>query len=228
MTMQSGSLTDGLKVLITPSLVSTTSTALGESEATVTKGLSAALFAIFCMLASKADDRSFLDPMFAMIKNPSAEANVIGAVPGGEGAVSGPGGTRFMSELFAGKTESVYEALSSFTGLTQSKASSLFPIAGPLALGYLGATISSAGMDMTDLSHMLLTQRNAITRVVPSTLTSIIGMGSQTGVTANRALDIPFRKASPWRWLVPLLLIVLVLWGLVWLLGGHRNTEFTR
>jgi outer membrane protein OmpA-like peptidoglycan-associated protein len=215
--VQPGSFIDSVKSLITPSLVSNVSTVLDESEATVTKGLGAALSTIFGTLASKADDRPFMSRVFEMVKDPAAETRLLG-FPAGESSSTSLSG-RFMWALFGRRTDSVDRALSSFTGVTPSKAASLLNLASPLALGYLGKTVRTGGMDIAGLSNMLLTQKNAIIRLVPSSLSS--GMGPQLADTTYRTVDTAVRKPAPWRWLAPVLPLLLALWALVWLFDGR-------
>ncbi len=231
-TMPSDSFIAGLKGLVTPGVVSKASAALGESEATVRKGLGAAVSTIFGTLASKADDRSFMSHVFDMVKDPAAESNVLGtsATLGGVGASSAAGigglGNRFMSALFANKMESVGKALSGFAGVKQSTAGSMLSLAGPLALSYLGRTVRKGGLDISGLSKMLLSQKNAIMRLVPSSLSSVLGFGPQITDASYRTVDTAVRKVSPARWLVPLTLILLAVLGLLWLFGGRSPAGY--
>jgi len=218
MPMQPGNFMDGLKALVTPGLVSTACSALGESEVTVRKGLGAALSMILGALASKAEERSFMSRVFEMIKDPAAETSPLGTMAAGDVSSSSPGG-RFLSALFGGKTDSIAQSLSRFAGVTQPKASSLLNLAGPLVLGYLGKTVRTSGLDPAGLSSMLLTQKNAIMRVAPNSLSSLLGIGSQI---PYRIVDPAVRKPSAWRWVLPLLLILLAIAGLLWLFSGRN------
>ena len=222
MAMQPGNFIDGLKALVTPSLVTKASAALGESEATVTKGLGGALSTIFGALASKADDPGFMSTIFDMIKDPAAETNVFGAFTAPD-ASSNSLSSRFMSALFGGRTESVGRTLSAFAGINPSSATSLMSIAGPLALGYLGRTVRNGRLDVSSLTNLLLTQKSSIMKLVPAGLSSVLGIRSEVANTAYRTADSAVQKAAPWRWLAPVLLLLLALWTLVWLFGGRNG-----
>ncbi|HET9942269.1 MAG TPA: OmpA family protein [Terriglobia bacterium] len=208
MPMPPGSFIDGVRALVTPSLVSKASATLGESEATITKALGAALSTIFGTLASKADDRGFMGRMFEIIKDPAAESNILGAFSGAGSEPLSTGLTsRFMSTLFGRTTDTVGSALGAFAGVRSSTASSLLSLAGPLALGYLGKTVRNSGMDVSGLSTLLLSHRSAIMRLVPSGLMTVLGTHSKVS-----------GKPAPWQWLTPALLVLLgfgVLVGLV-------------
>ena len=100
----SGGFVEGFRALITPDVVSKASTAFGESESAVTKGMGAALPALFGVLASKASDRSFMSRIIDMVRDPVAESSAAGNVSQilntGESTETGMSlGTRFMSAL---------------------------------------------------------------------------------------------------------------------------------
>jgi OmpA-OmpF porin, OOP family len=213
MTMETGAFIEGLRSLITTDVVAKASSAFGESEASVTRGLTAALPMMIGALAVKADDRSLMNRIFEIVQDPASEGSVRGNISTllGSGSSTTPGvslGNRFMSLLFGSRTESLGRALSNFAGVRPSTASSMLRLAAPLALGYLGRTVRKEGLDASGLSNMLLGQRNAIMRLVPATFWNVLGVSSQVA-------DTVVRKASPWRRVVPLLLVLLALLGLV-------------
>jgi outer membrane protein OmpA-like peptidoglycan-associated protein len=219
MTMEQGGFIDGLRALITPDVVAKASSAFGESEASVTRGLGAALPMVFGALATKASDRSLISRVLDLAKDPAAEGGVLGNIANliGPGAAGTPGaslGSRFMSMLFGSNMDSLGRTLSSFAGVRPSTAASMLSLAGPLALGYLGRTVRKEGLDASSLSNLLQGQKSAIMRLVPNALSNMIGAGSQTAEAA-------VQKASSWRWLVPVVLGLLALWGLLWLFGSR-------
>jgi OmpA-OmpF porin, OOP family len=228
MAMPSGGFIDGLRALITPDVVTKASSVYGESEAAVTKGLGAVLPTVLGALASKATDRSLMSRVLDLSKDPAVESNVgnvanlVGTAP-----LSTPGmslGNRFMSMLFGANTESIDRAVSNFAGVKPSTAASMLSLAGPLVLGYLGRIVRREGFDASGLSNMLIGQKNSIMRLVPNAFSSFLGVGAQAADTAYRTADTVVRKASPLRWLAPLLLAVLAVWGLTWLYGSRDRT----
>ena len=231
--MQSaGDLIDSLKALITPDVVTKASSVFGESEAAITKGFGAALPTVLGALASKANDRSFMSRLFDLIKEPAADGSFLGNVTNlvGSGASSSPVmslGSRFLSMLFGSNTYSISNALSSFAGVKPSTGSSMLNIAGPLVLGLLGKTVRRSGLDSSGLASMLLEQKNSILGLVPNSLSNLLSSGAQAVEDAYRTAETAVRAASPWRWLLPVLLGLLALWGLFSLLGRRPVTTVT-
>ena len=226
---QSGSsLMDGLKALITPEVVSKASSIFGESEFALTKGFDAAVPMVLGGLANKATDRSFMSKLFDLVKEPAADGSILGNVAGllGSGTSSSPMGlgSRLMSMLFGGNTSPLTSALSNSAGLRPSTASSLLNLAAPLVVSFLGRTVRRDGLDSAGLTNMLLGQRSSILGVLPNSLSSVLDVGRETTQAAYRTVETAARKASPWRWLLPVLLGLLALWGLFWLFGTRERT----
>jgi len=227
----SGGFVEGFRALITPEVVSKASTAFGESESAVTKGLSAALPALFGVLASKASDRSFMSRIVDMVRDPVAETSAAGNVSQilttGESATTGMSlGNRFMSALFGSNTETVGRALSSYAGVRPSTGASMLGLAAPLALGYLGKTVRSEGLDATSLSTMLLVQKNRILGLIPRSILNIVGIGPQMAdATTMRTTEATSRGSSGWMWFLAALLGLLAIWGL-YSAYGRRTVDY--
>ena len=219
MTMEPAAFIDGMRALITREVVANASITFGESEASVTRGLTAALPMVLGALATKAGNRSLMSRIFDLIQDPAAED----CAPGNVANLVGPRasitlgvslGNRFVSLLLGNNTESIGRVLSSFAGVRLSTAASMLSLAGPLALGYLGKTVRREGLDVSGLSSRLLAQRNAIMRFIPNAFTSVPGFGPQMA-------DTVVQKTTPWKWVVPLLLALLAIWVLVSILGNR-------
>jgi hypothetical protein len=114
--------------------------------------------------------------------------------------------------------------LSSFAGVKSSTASSLLNLAAPLVLSFLGRTVRREGLDSTGLTNMLLGQRSSILGLLPNSLSSVLDVGRETTEATYRTVETAARKASPWRWRLPVLLGLLGLWGLFSLFGRREQT----
>jgi OOP family OmpA-OmpF porin len=228
----SGGFVEGFRSLITTDVVSKASVAFGESESAVTKGLSAAVPALFGVLASKASDRSFMSRIVDMVKDPVAETSAAGNVSqilntGESTGTSTSLGNRFMSALFGGNTESIGRALSSYAGVRPSTGASMLGLAAPLALGYLGRTVRSESLDATSLSTMLLVQKNRILGLIPRSILNIVGITPLLANTATtiRTSEPAVRTSSGWMWFLAGLLGVLAIWGL-YSSYGRRDADY--
>ena len=216
----SSSLLDGFRSLITPDVVARASSTFAESEIAIDKGLGALVPTVFGAIASNAGDRNFMSQLFDMIRDPGVDNNVASIL--GSGVSSQPTrslGNRFMSMLFGYNTSTVATALSSFSGLKSSTTLSLLGVAGPLVLGYLGNVVRRQSLDVSGLSNMLLGQRSTIMSYLPGSLSSLASTAGQVSDAAYRTVDRTVRKASPWRWVLPVAIGLLLLWALSSLFG---------
>jgi len=171
-------------------------------------------------LANKAGDRSLMSKVFDMVQDPAVQGTTLGDISSlaGSTAATAPSlslGSRFLSTLFGGGMDSIGRALSSFAGIRSSSATSILSLAAPMVMGYLGKLVRNHGLDAGGLSSMLVGQRSALSRMVPSAFPSVLD-------SSTRVADTVVQKASPLRWVVPVLLVLLALWGLS-RLAGIRN-----
>jgi hypothetical protein len=169
-------------------------------------------------------------------------------------ADSSSAGSNILSNLFGGSVlNSVTSVIGRFTGMKTASAGSLLGMIAPLALGFLGKQQRTMGLDSSGLASMLTDQKQNIANAMPSGLSNLLGSipgfggltqkmpkeetayagaaPSYTGTSygsgqSQPVSPIPPRQhASPLRWLLPLLIAALVLWGL-WALT-HRPTTPT-
>jgi OOP family OmpA-OmpF porin len=230
--MQPSSLIEGLKALITPDVVAKVSTTYGESEAAVSKGLGVALPTVLGALASKSNDRSFMTRAFALVKDPSSEGGILSNVAGlfSSGGSGLPGmnlGSRLMLMLFGSNTNSLGNALSSFAGVRASTASSMLALAGPLAVGYLGRTVRTEGLDESGFANMLAEEKSSIMRMVPTSISNLFSGGSQIAAVGYRPTREPVQKASPLWWVFLALIAVVAFWALSALFANRNRVMET-
>jgi outer membrane protein OmpA-like peptidoglycan-associated protein len=98
-------------------------------------------------------------------------------------------------------------------------------LAAPLALGYLGRTVRSEGLDATSLSTTLLVQKNRILGLIPRSILTIAGIGPQMDTTTMRTTQSTTRSSSGWMWLLAVLLGVFAIWAL-YSSYGRRGADF--
>lgn len=215
----SGSLVEGFQSLITSDVVSRTSLTFGESETAVRKSWSALIPTVFGALASKTHDRSFMNQVFDMARDPETDGSILnnpasyvssGAWNQGKTGL----GHRFMSMLFGRDLGSIGSTLSGMAGIKPSTAASIVGMAGPLALSYLGGTIRAQRLDTSGLSNMLYDQQSSIRSAIPAAFHGLVNAAGQFGDTAYRTAETEVKRGSAWRWIVPIAIGLLLLWGL--------------
>jgi OmpA-OmpF porin, OOP family len=219
----SASLLDSLTSLITPDLANRAASVFGESESSIRKGLGGALPVVLSGLASRAGDSGFAASLFDLVQSPANDVGVLNDVAGllGGGASSpmmGLGG-KLLSMLFGGNTTNVANALSGYAGVKSSTGSTLLNLAAPLVLAVLGRRTRTDNLNASSLASLLVGQKDSFAAALPGPLANI---GSYLAApTREREAyaappPVPERRTSIWRWLLPLLIAL----GLLWLLSS--------
>ena len=220
----SASLLDSLTGLITPDLASRGASLLGESDASVRKGMSAALPVVLSGLASRADDPAFAGSLFDLVRSPANDGSVLndlGSLFGGGASSPMMGlGSRLLSSLFGGNLAGVANALAGYAGVKNSTGSTLLNVAAPLVLAVLGKRTRSDGLNASSLASLLLGQRDSFAAALPGPLTNLRSWLAtptrEREVYAAAPAPVPEQRSSIWRWLLPLLIAL----GLLWLLSS--------
>ena len=222
-------LVDSLEGLVTPQLLATASSRLGEPESAVSKGLRAAIPLILGGLVQKRDDPTLMSQVMGLLKSraatPDALANPASIVPApGEVPTSGVSelGSKLLTLVFDTRSGPTNSALAEYAGIKKSSASSLTTLAGAMVSGLLGERVRSDGLSVNGLAGLLATQRDAVLRALPGSLMGISGLSALrefgSRLTAQR------EKEDTWAWMWPLaaaLLIGVVLWSM-W---GRREAK---
>ena len=217
------SLLDSLTGLITPDLASRAASMLGESDSSTHKAMTAALPVVLTGLASRASDAGFAGSLFDLVRSPANDDNVLnnvaGLLGGGESSpVMGLGG-QLLAMLFGGNTSNLGSALASYAGVKTSTGSTLLNLAAPLVLATLGRQTRSDNLNASSLASLLTSQRDAFAAALPGPLANIDSfLSPPTGARAayTAAAMAPEPRSSIWRWLLPLLIAL----GLLWLLSS--------
>jgi outer membrane protein OmpA-like peptidoglycan-associated protein len=131
----------------------------------------------------------------------------------------------WLTHLFGTSSTGVTDAVARFAGLRSASAASLFTMAGPLILGYLGRMIQREHLNAAQLGQRLIDAgttaaatlppgfdapglRNLIRRDAPKTIPA-------APMTPERDLA-PAQETTESRWLVPLLVLGLTAAGVLW------------
>jgi outer membrane protein OmpA-like peptidoglycan-associated protein len=207
---------DNVRDLVSPALVSVVSRQMAGSQVAVSKGLNAALTAIFSTVSSRADDLGFMSNLADLAAKSAAGSHPLDAIgalvpsPAGIDTSSPIGG--WLSSLFGHNLSDVTDGIARYAGIDRSSAAALLAIAAPLALGYIGRLVRSDKLTVTGLADLLRGQRAEFTRLLPSSF-RMPGVGApyETGRTAVKE-----RAATVWSVPLMALLAALGIGGLIW------------
>jgi outer membrane protein OmpA-like peptidoglycan-associated protein len=226
----SASLLDSLTSLITPDLASRAASMLGESDSSVRKGLTGVFPVLLAGAANRSSDPGFAGALHDIVRSPANDGNVLNDVAGllGAGGSSSPMmglGGKLLNLLFGGNTTNLANALAGFAGVKSSTGSTMLNLAAPLVLAALGRRARSDNLNASSLASLLLGQKDSIAAALPGPLANL---GSFLAAPARErevrevreayAAPPPVeeRRSSIWRWLLPLLIAL----GLLWLLSS--------
>jgi OmpA-OmpF porin, OOP family len=191
--MMSASLLEALQGLVTPALLKTASSALGESEGALTTGLGAIVSKILGALVSGAGDQSLMNTVAGLVttqaRDPRALADVAGLLSSGSSAIAG---NQLIGSLFGVKEGGIAQAAAAAAGLKPQSGASLMALAGPLVLAGLGKSSGDSNLTGAGLAGLLNTQKASLL----GSLTPSAGAGAAAATTAAAAGVAAVKQAA--------------------------------
>ena len=225
-------LLDSLTSLAAPA-VSLIAQRLGESDASVSRGVQSSIASVLGGLLTKSTDVTATNRVFDLVTSRDNAGNAVDDVSNLLGGMtpsptSGIGAS-LLTTLFGNRVGSVGELIARSAGFKNpSSGGSLLSLAAPLVLGFLGKQVREGSLNMGNLTNLLAGERDNILAAAPAGLTSLVdmsGAGSRPSyVEPPRSAQERDRAAayanpvSPAarsnRWLWPLLALAAIL--LIW------------
>ena len=226
-----------IKGQLGPALVSQAASQLGESESGISKAISGLLPAVVGGLANNADKPGVLDAITG-----AASSGLLGNLLGGSSNNSLI--STVLSAIFGDKVGGLVNAISSFSGVSNSSSNSLLNMVTGAALGSLGKYSADNNLGASGLTSLLNDQKGIVSSLLPAGLSlASLGLGNWGG---HSAPDVETEKVrvssydqpkvevnrggnthvnvdrnddnggggSIWKWLLPLLLLGLAGWFL--------------
>lgn len=221
---------DLIKGQLGAALVTQASTQMGESESAISKAISGLLPAVLGGMANHSNDPTLLDS----ILNASGGGllgNLLGA-SANDSLISS-----VLTSLFGDKLPGLINSVSTFAGVTNSSSSSLLNMVTGATLGSVGKYAADNNMDRSGISTLLNDQKSVVSSLLPAGLSlaslginnssveesSIVGSENVTVTTpdepkieVNRAGETHVKaetdatdNSSIWKWLLPLVLLLL-------------------
>jgi len=217
---------DAVKGQFTNELLGKAASYLGESDATVQKGLDTVIPVALAGIVKKAEGgntESLLN--FAKQAMDSGILNNLAGsfTSGGSGIPSiGPS---LISGLFGDKFGAIANAVSSFTGMKGASSSSLFGTIVPMALALLGKFAKDNNSTPGAISSLLSSQKSSIMSSLPSgfDLTKLLGVSEPIKATLHQASAPEVKTGN--KWLLPLLLALAGIALLWYFLKGCGDTK---
>jgi len=155
-------------------VISSLSQKAGVSEEEVKNGLSAGVPAVLAGVlknATSGGDPSFLGKMLA-----GGVGSNVEDLAGADHESLLKKGRSLLSGLFGGDTESVTEAVSSSSGLSNVKSAGLLAMIVPFITGAVSKLMVSKGWSVSDLMSKIFESKDAIVAALPNGLTDSMGL----------------------------------------------------
>ena len=225
---------DLIKGQLGPALVSQAATQYGESESGISKAISGLLPAVVGGMANNANQSTVLDAITGA-NSTSLLGNLLG------GSSNNSLITTVLSAIFGDKMNGLINAVSGFSGVSNSTSGSLLNMVTGAALGSLGKYSADNNLDRNGLSSLLADQKGIVSSLLPAGLSlASLGLGNWSGETAVETEKVKVTSyddpkvevnrggnthvnvdrtddkdaGSIWKWLLPLLLLALAAWFL--------------
>lgn len=237
--LRQGSLLDAVRSHLTPDVVRSASSFVGESEASTRQTLNAAAPSILSGVTNMASSREGAGNLMSMIRGGGFVSVVdnVGSLFGRGGPTTNllSAGEQLLIKVFGNQCSSVTDVVARAGGVGSSSGGKLMALAAPLVVGVVGKRASEQKLDASGVANMLLSEKSEIAAASPSGLSQLMSPGPTVVSSAHdQELRSPVRReqyseravtpapstTSGSRWL-PLLLVALAAVGLLWYLVGR-------
>ena len=198
---------DSVRGLISPDLVTSAATSLGENSQGVSKALEGAVPALLSGVVNKSTSDS--SSVFDLVKQAAGSGvmdNLGGLFKGGNSNFMNLGSS-LLSGVFGSKASTLSNLISGFAGIKPSSSNTLLSTLAPLAMGVIGKYVISNGLDARGLSSLLSSQKDSITKALPSGL-NLSSLWSDSTSRAYTPVKEPQSSSGLPKWVLPLLLAV--------------------
>jgi outer membrane protein OmpA-like peptidoglycan-associated protein len=182
---------------------------------------------LLASIANRSGDSGFMSQLASLATNTASDPDAFtrsmepGVTP--EGVIDANTRTGgWLSWLTGGSLSGLTNAVSRYSGLRTSSASSLLTYGAPLVLGYLGRLMRADHLDASKLARRLQSERGSIAAALPAGFDSLVP-GAEVRTVAHA---VPAERSR--GWLLPLALLALAIGGLLWWGSRERSAVSSR
>jgi hypothetical protein len=217
------SLMDSLSGLVTPQLIGSLASRLGESESAVQKGVTGGVASVLSSLAGQAGNAGFLGNLFGMLTGPGKSMDMLGAlgsIASGSGSSSiMEQGAKFLSMALGSNQGGIASAVASAAGLKAGSAGGLMGMIGPLVMGMLAKRVQGDNLNAASLGTLLTGEASSLRGLLPAGVSGLLG-GAAPAAAAATAATAAASGGSGWLW--PIIIGLGVLAALFWFLNQPK------
>jgi OmpA-OmpF porin, OOP family len=174
------SILDQARQAMTPEIVRSVGSLIGESPSATSKGFASALPTVLAGVMDTASTTSGAERVRSMISDGGygggTLSNLGNMLTGGSGTDSlMRSGGHLLSNIFGSRTDEVSDAVARSADVPRSSATKLLALGAPIIMGILGREIGSRGLDTGGLMSMLTGERSSLTSLLPAGIGSLLG-----------------------------------------------------
>jgi outer membrane protein OmpA-like peptidoglycan-associated protein len=190
------SILDQAREAMTPDVVRSVGSLIGQNPSTTSKGLSAAIPSVLAGVTEMASTPSGAERVQGMISEGGYGGNTLsnlGGLLNGGATTSGllRSGGHLLSSLFGSRETDVTDAVARAGGMPGSAASKLLAMVAPIVMAVIGREIGTRKLDGAGLTSLLAGERSVLSAPAATTL------GSYRAVSEPIEREIP---RSGFRW----------------------------
>jgi outer membrane protein OmpA-like peptidoglycan-associated protein len=179
--LKPGSLMDAVKGQLTPDVVKSASSLVGESESSTRLALNGAVPSVLSGLVNLVSSRDGANNLAALIRDGgygSVVDNVRSLFSGGSVTNNMlSAAPQLLGTIFGGRSSAVADLIGKSSGISSGSATKLLSLAAPLVLGVLGKRASAQGLNASGLANALLSEKSDIAAAAPAGLSQLLSGG---------------------------------------------------
>lgn len=255
--LRPGSLLESVQGYLTPGVIHSASSLVGESESSTRQTMNGAVAGVLSGVTHMVSSREGAGNLTNIIREGGFGNSLenVGSFLGGGSATTGilNTGQQLLGKIFGGNASSVVESVGKFGGVRASSATKLMSLAAPLVMGVLGKRAATQRLDSSGLANMLLSEKSDFAAATPAGVSQLLSSGptvvsSTRTTTVARESDLgspthlehfvergpmlehpvaPPPERSGMRWL-PLLIAAIIALGLLWGIRGRMTRANVR
>ena len=191
--LRPGSLLDAVKSCLTPDVVRSASTLVGEPEGATRQTLNSAVPSVLGGLTNVVSSSDGANTLAGMIRDGGfgAAAENPRALFGGGSATNNMLnlGTQLLGTIFSGRSASIGDLVAKAGGVSASAAMKLLSLSAPLTLGVLGKRAAAQGLNSSGLANALLSEKSSILAAAPTGLARVLTAAPVAVPTVKSAIS---------------------------------------
>jgi OmpA-OmpF porin, OOP family len=191
--LRPGGLLDTVKGFLTPDVVRSASSLVGESEASTRQTLTGAVPSVLSGLTNIVSTKDGASNLAGLIRDggySSVVDNVRSLFSGGSATNSMlSAGPQLLGTIFGGRSSAIADALGRSGGVSSASSTKLLSLAAPLVLGVLGKRAAAQNLNASGLANSLLSEKSEIAAALPSGMSQLFGAAGPTVVPPRSDVD---------------------------------------